>query len=195
MEIVDRVRDLGWPGVTGNTDEILFRPESLREVARRSLGLETLFDAIEQMAAATREKLGESRVAWLHDLPRVQAHEAVALVHASPGDLWKAPGPGATDAEFKSVYASLGKPVVVYGHIHRPFVRTIGEMVIANSGSAGLPYDGDPRAAYLLIDGSQPVIRRVEYDRRRELDLISASGPPHAGWIARMIQSAAPEMP
>ena len=27
-EIVDRIRDLGWPGVMGNTDEMLVRPES-----------------------------------------------------------------------------------------------------------------------------------------------------------------------
>ena len=28
VEIVDRIRDLGWQGVVGNTDEMLFRPES-----------------------------------------------------------------------------------------------------------------------------------------------------------------------
>jgi predicted phosphodiesterase len=31
-EIVDRVRDLGWPGVLGNTDELLFKPESLTDL-------------------------------------------------------------------------------------------------------------------------------------------------------------------
>src|SRR5437870_10090875 len=28
-EIVDAIRDLGWPGVCGNTDEMLWRPELL----------------------------------------------------------------------------------------------------------------------------------------------------------------------
>ena len=32
VEIVDRIRDLGWQGVVGNTDEMLFRPESLHGV-------------------------------------------------------------------------------------------------------------------------------------------------------------------
>ena len=32
--IVDRIRDLGWPGVLGNTDEMLFKPESLKEFDR-----------------------------------------------------------------------------------------------------------------------------------------------------------------
>jgi hypothetical protein len=36
-------------------------------------------------------------------------------------------------------------------------------MVIDNSGSVGLPYDAERRAAYLLVDDGQPTIRRVEY--------------------------------
>src|SRR5580692_6730719 len=58
-EIVDRLRDLGWQGVVGNTDEMLFRPESLTEFASQSPHLKTLWDAIEEMAAATREVLGD----------------------------------------------------------------------------------------------------------------------------------------
>ena len=42
-EIVDRIRELGWRGVFGNTDEMLFRPESLTDFASRSPGLQPLF--------------------------------------------------------------------------------------------------------------------------------------------------------
>src|SRR5882762_9457721 len=42
VEIVDRIRDLGWQGVVGNTDEMLFRPESLEEFASRSPSLQAL---------------------------------------------------------------------------------------------------------------------------------------------------------
>ena len=35
-EVVDRVRDLGWRGVFGNTDEAIARPETLDEFARQS---------------------------------------------------------------------------------------------------------------------------------------------------------------
>src|SRR5262245_821295 len=52
-EIVDRIRDLGWPGIVGNTDEMLFRPESLAEfAAQQGPGLRTLFAAIGEMAEA-----------------------------------------------------------------------------------------------------------------------------------------------
>jgi predicted phosphodiesterase len=30
-EVVDWIRDLGWPGVLGNTDEMMFRPAALTE--------------------------------------------------------------------------------------------------------------------------------------------------------------------
>ena len=46
VEIVDRVRDLGWKGVVGNTDEMLFRPESLEEFAGQSSAPPSLWTAI-----------------------------------------------------------------------------------------------------------------------------------------------------
>ena len=85
VEIVDRIRDLGWQGVVGNTDEMLFRPESLTEFASESPKLKPLFDVIGEMATATREALGEERLEWLCDLPRLQFRGPMALVHASPG--------------------------------------------------------------------------------------------------------------
>src|ERR1035438_4289870 len=91
VEIVDRIRDLGWQGVVGNTDEMLFSPESLREFASQSPKLQPLFAAFEEMAVATREALGEERLAWLRGLPRSQIHGPVALVHASPESLWRGP--------------------------------------------------------------------------------------------------------
>jgi len=68
-------------------------------------------------------------------------------------------------------------------------------MTVANTGSVGLPYDGDRRASYLLIDDSKPEIRRVRYDMDRELRALSRSGFPHADWVARTLKSGAPQMP
>src|ERR1700730_19238921 len=72
VEIVDRIRDLGWQGVSGNTDEMLFMPESPQEFAKQSPKLEPLFAAIEEMAVATREGLGEERSPWRGGLPRIR---------------------------------------------------------------------------------------------------------------------------
>src|SRR6267154_744162 len=131
VEIVDRIRDLGWQGVAGNTDEMLFMPESLTAFANRLPKLQPVFDAVGEIAAATREALGEERLAWLRGLPRVQIHPPIALVHASPESCWRAPAPEAADAELEPVYAPLGQPVAVYAHIHRPFIRNLPEMIVA----------------------------------------------------------------
>src|ERR1700730_1352591 len=79
VEIVDQVRDLGWQGVIGNTDEMLAVPETFEEFANQSPKLESLWTAIREMAAATREALGPGRLAWLRDLPRSQIHAPIAL--------------------------------------------------------------------------------------------------------------------
>jgi predicted phosphodiesterase len=194
-EIVDRIRDLGWQGVVGNTDEMLFMPDSLTEFANRSPKLQPLFTAIEEMAAATREALGEERLAWLRSLPHIQIHGPMALVHASPETPWRAPAPEASDAELESVYGPLGHPIAIYAHIHRSYIRSVAGRIVANTGSVSLSYDGDRRAAYLLLDESKPAIRRVEYDVDRELKALSGCGLPHADWIARILESGSAQMP
>jgi len=194
-EIVDRIRDLGWQGVAGNADEMLPRPETLTEFAKQSPHLHALWSAIEELASATREALGAERLAWLDRLPRVLTHDSMALVHASPETTWRSPAPESNDGEFESVYSPLGRQIVVYGHIHRSFIRSVAGMIVANSGSVSLSYDGDRRAAYLLLDDGLPAIRRVEYDVDREVQALFSSGLPHTGWIAKSLQSARPEMP
>ena len=193
--IVDQIRDLGWPGVIGNTDEMLSMPETFEEFASRSTKLESLWTAVREMAATTREALGEQRLAWLRGLPRVQKLGPMALVHASPESPWRAPAPESSDAELESVYSPLGRPVAIYGHIHRPYVRRVSNMLVANSGSVSLSYDGDRRAAYLLLEESKPTIRRVEYDVAREIEALFDCGLPHAEWVAKILKSAGPQLP
>jgi putative phosphoesterase len=195
VEIVDRIRDLGWPGVLGNTDELMFRPESLTEFGSQLPQLKSRWDSIEEMAAVEREWLGEDRRAWLRGLPFQQIEGPMALVHASPETCWRAPMPEATDEELEKTYSPLGQPIAVYGHVHRSFVRPVSSMTVVNTGSVSLSHDGDRRASYLLLDDRKPEIRRVEYDVDRELKALLSSGLPHADWIARILESARPQMP
>ena len=74
---------------------------------------------------------------------------------------------------------------MVYGHIHHPFVRRLPLLTVANAGSVSLSYDGDPRAAYALVDDGEITIRRVEYDIEREARDLAAVRFPFASWIAR----------
>ena len=55
---------------------------------------------------------------------------------------------------------------MVFGHTHLPFAREAGSgTALANPGSVGMPFDGDPRAAYAVLhDDGRVEHRRVAYD-------------------------------
>jgi putative phosphoesterase len=186
-EVVDRIVQEGWKGVLGNTDEMLWDTSARAALEASAPKLKSLFKVLFDLSGpATRQMIGPSRLEWLRALPTELRHENLAVVHAGPGNLWRAPMETADDPELKNTYTQLNASTVVYCHIHRPFIRKIGNMTVCNTGSVGSPYDGDPRASYLLIDDRQPETRRVEYDLEKEVGRLLASDYPHKEWIAEM---------
>ena len=186
-EIIDQVRSLGWTGVRRNTDEMLWAPKSLTEFAVKAPKLGSLLSRIQEIIPPTLASIGEERLRWLEGFPYAYSGEEFCLVHASPGDLWRAPMPNASDEELQSTYSSLGAPIVVYGHIHCSYVRRLPGMTVANAGSVSQSYDGDRRASYLVLDREKVSIRRVEYDVESEAEDVLHSGLPHAEWLARIL--------
>jgi predicted phosphodiesterase len=186
-EIIDQVRSHGWPGVCGNTDEMLWAPQRLTEFAAKQPKLAPILAMAQETIAPTLAGIGEERLRWLEGLPYLYSQDGFSLVHASPDNCWRAPLANASDDELHSTYASLGAPVVVYGHIHCPYVRRIQGMTVANTGSVSQSYDGDTRASYLVMDGESITIRRVEYDVQSEAEELLHSGLPHAGWMSRIL--------
>jgi hypothetical protein len=94
-------------------------------------GLKPLFRALFEIAApVTRKMIDEKRLAWLKQLPielrfEISRHENLVLTHAGPGNIWRAPMDTANDAELESTYKVFNAEIVVYCHIHRPFVRRV----------------------------------------------------------------------
>ena len=186
-EVATRLRELGWPGVLGNTDEMLWTLNALPDQVTRMPRLEALLRVLyEHTAPAALERLSDDNLSWLKSLPRQLSHDGLVLLHASPNNLWQAPPPDVNDDQLIATYEPLGGAVVVYGHIHRPFVRTLTGMIVANSGSVGLTWDGDPRASYLLIDETDVRICRVEYPIEDEVQDLLASRFPYARWLGEM---------
>lgn len=193
--VVDQIRDLGWPGVYGNAEELLFAPQSLLDFVNKTPSVKPLLSKIQDMGAWSCHALGDDRVRWLSRLPLRYVHESLALVHASPADSYISPWANASDQELNLVYGTLGQPLVVYGHIHQPFIRAIGDLTVANSGAVSQSFDGDRRAAYLLVTDGKPEIRRVEYDLEREIQALQTCGLPHASWIVKILETGRPYMP
>ena len=187
-EVIDCVVQEGWLGVLGNTDEMLWNADARSALEASAPKLRPLFRVLfEACAPATRKMIGASRLEWLRRLPAELRHENMVLLHASPGNLWRAPMDTADAAELEETYKHLNAAMVVYCHIHRPFIRKVGAMTVCNTGSVGSPYDGDPRASYLYDRlMAQPSIRRVAYDvRERKPDGLLASDYPYKEWHGR----------
>jgi Icc-related predicted phosphoesterase len=111
-EVIDRVRALGWPSVVGNVDELLWRPdERVRQEARGPKLRPLLRLMFESYAPATREILGRRRMSWLQALPQEIVIEGLRVLHAAPGDLWRAPRPDADNGELEETYANLADRV------------------------------------------------------------------------------------
>lgn len=73
--------------------------------------------------------------------------------------------------------------VLVFGHTHKPWIHTYGGVLFVNCGSVGKPKDGDPRAAYALLEhdagaGVRASIVRVPYDAATVAREIASAGLP-----------------
>ncbi len=74
-----------------------------------------------------------------------------------------------------------GQPAVfATAHTHRPFERRLGATLVVNSGSVGVPFDGDYRAAYARLTwangGWSSEIVRLDYDREATVRGFTTSG-------------------
>jgi putative phosphoesterase len=68
--------------------------------------------------------------------------------------------------------------VVCVGHTHHPYVLEIDDKLVINPGSVGQPRDGDPRAAYALIEDTRVELRRIEYPVEDTVRVVQESGLP-----------------
>ncbi|MEV4422231.1 metallophosphoesterase family protein [Patulibacter sp. NPDC049589] len=121
---------------------------------------------------AARDALGPKTVAELYALPRWQPIPGGEAWHASPRSDVAGFGAAAADGDADLLEART-PPLLVVGHTHVQMRRDVerrdgGTTTVVNPGSVGLPFDGDPRAAYgLLADDGVVTLRRVGYDVER----------------------------
>jgi len=77
-----------------------------------------------------------------------------------------------------AIFELADASVVVCGHTHMQFDRTIGRARVVNAGSVGMPY-ADP-AAYWLLLGPGVELRRTSYDLERAAERVRATSYPQA---------------
>ena len=140
--------------------------------------------------AAARRALGEATVADLASLPFSCPHDGTLICHGSPLSDVRSFEPKASDADAELLDGTRARRVV-FGHTHLPFARTAGEIELVNPGSVGMPFDGDPRAAYALLhEDGRIEHRRVGYDHAASAARVRGSGEGWTEVVARRIEQA-----
>jgi putative phosphoesterase len=92
----------------------------------------------------------------------------VRLVHGSPRKVNEYLFEDKPARTFERIAAQADCDVLVFGHTHQPWIHEYGGVDFVNCGSVGKPKDGDPRAAFALLEMNGPrvtaSIERVAYE-------------------------------
>jgi predicted phosphodiesterase len=97
----------------------------------------------------------------------------VFFCHATPRDENEVFTRLTPDDRLLPVFEGLNVPLVVCGHTHMQFDRTIGPVRVVNAGSVGMPF-GDAGADWLLL-GPDVQLRHTAYDLASAAERIRAT--------------------
>lgn len=208
IDVLDLLRQREWLSVQGNHDLVLAQlntPDGSPLFDNRSR-----FPNIHW----TWQQLRPPDLSYLRNLPHdllIEIEEAppLRLFHGLPDNPFAGIVPSADECSVAAQVGVYGEPILICGHTHQPMDRTItvphspaqllapemGQQRILNPGSVGMPYNGDPRAHYLLLDlveenghlDWQPRFRRLAYDFERVARNFHSSGlVESSGAIAKL---------
>jgi putative phosphoesterase len=141
-------------------------PEQFREVMRWVA--QQLRPEYEQLLASWPKTVrveirGLGEVLFCHATPR---NDAEVFTRLTPED------------RLLPVFEGLNVPVVICGHTHMQFDRTIGKVRVVNAGSVGMPF-GEPGAYWLLL-GPTVEFRHTPYDLTTAAERIRDTNYPQA---------------
>lgn len=97
-----------------------------------------------------------------------------------------------SDATLRKLAGTPPPALFCVGHTHLPLVRQVGQTLVVNAGSAGLPFDGDTRLSYAQLtwhrEAWEAKIVRLDYDRAQaEHDFTDSGFLDEGGPLARLI--------
>jgi len=168
-ETIDLVRERGIPTIMGNYDDGVGADRddcgcAYKDAGERQRGQASLM--------WTRGTVTPERKAWLRELPPeirlASGGIGLRLVHGSPRRMNEYLFEDRDPESLARIARAADCDALLFGHTHIPWTRMIEGVRMINTGSAGKPKDGDPRAAWVLLeigaDGDlRSTVRRVDY--------------------------------
>lgn len=197
---VRAVRELDTVVLQGNIDELVGK-DTIQPGFAKSAEHEA---ALRQEMAWTRARLTQEELDYLAGLPFSHEEQLVPglparFVHANPRNLLDIVLPSATEEVLGGMFEGADARLLAYAHIHQPYVRFLDGRAIVNTGSVGLPFDGNPAASYAWIETSEAgsghppaftvSIRRVPYDLEGAAAAFEGSGHPFADSVITALRA------
>jgi predicted phosphodiesterase len=190
-EVTARLAAEGIAGVAGNYDSTVAhhykhcgcRSENPRQ---EELAHDSFAWTLANVSETTRAALGA--LPFRLDLRPLGGHVAgptVILVHATPANNLVYVTEDRSDDFLRKMAEQAGAKagdVLAFGHTHKPWHRTVDDVLFVNTGSVGRPKDGNPQAGWTLLtlDDGPPRAEqvRVTYDLEGACAAIIAAGLP-----------------
>jgi putative phosphoesterase len=185
-ETVALIAERRLPGITGNYDQAVLGqvPDPVGEFLNAKitpLGRGIYAWTVREVSSPSRDFLAAQ--------PRQRSLSLgkwrLLLTHGSPRHIKDYVRPSWPDEMVADLLSEVKEDILFTGHTHIPLVRQVNGKWLINPGSVGFPKDGNPLAAYALLEAGrelQVAIRRVTYDINRTIQAIAARGlPPKAG--------------
>ena len=184
-EVLDALQAFGAPlrWVMGNGDREVLAPGDSDEP----------IDQIARFAAARLTPAQRALVASFE--PTVAAGGAL-FCHGSPRSDIERMTRITMDDRLLTYLRDVDERLVVCGHTHQQFDRTVDRFRVVNAGALGMPYEGRPGAFWALITDGEPELRETAYDIQAAAELLRASGMPEIEeWMLResLLEPADPD--
>jgi predicted phosphodiesterase len=187
-QVVDEIRRRGWPSVRGNGEDLLVRIADGSPAAEVVRDAEAAHGPLPESVASHAEwsvaELGPERIDYLRSLPTALVRGAfawgtVVLVHATPWSTEDVVLPDAGDVLAERMIREASARLVVYGHIHTPYQRRVGDAALISVGAVNGSNDADPRPAYTIVTVGETItveVRRVDWPAHERLAAYEAAG-------------------
>ncbi len=136
--------------IRGNTDDKIIRllkKKSFKKPRKKEKRI---------MYTTTAEALDETNQTYLLGLKKNLSLTinkiSIGLFHGSPADHDEFLFATTPDSRFQELSANCPFELIVTGHSHSPYHKTVNQVHFINPGSAGRMFDGNPQASFAILE-------------------------------------------
>ncbi|GCE13945.1 metallophosphoesterase family protein [Tengunoibacter tsumagoiensis] len=177
-EVITMLKALDCPVIQGNVDSDVVNQTSKKGPKKQAV------------INWTREQIGPDGIEYLRNLPQSYLvtnpkGSDLLVVHANPLNQEEAIFPTSPNSKLEHLLGGLPTTIgaLAFGHYHVAYSKRWRHLLLVDTGSCGLPRDGDVRASYAILtwkDHSwQAEHRRIKYDLKAVVKQLKTSGIPN----------------